>query len=85
MKINKIAVVLILAILGNGCVTERLGEGKVDGPGFENCPEQRPEMCAQVYSPVCGELNDGSRTTFSNGCTACAGKEVVGFHIGECK
>jgi hypothetical protein len=42
------------------------------------CTDPRPEICTQNYAPVCGVHEDGSRQTYSNGCTACSNPEVVG-------
>ncbi len=61
------------------------------------CSEnQRPEMCAQVYQPVCGQLKSDSRETapekkregewktYGNACTACADHQVIGYRQGTC-
>ena len=42
------------------------------------CTDPRPEICTQNYAPVCGIHEDGSRQTYSNGCTACSNPAVVG-------
>lgn len=60
------------------------------------CPEQRPEMCAQIYQPVCGIMDTGVRCvttpcpsstqkTFGNACTACAEIRVSQYRDGECE
>lgn len=60
------------------------------------CPEQRPEMCAQIYQPVCGLVDTGVRCvttpcpsstqkTFGNACTACAEASVNQYRAGECQ
>ena len=48
------------------------------------CTDPRPEICAQNYAPVCGVHRDGSRSTYSNGCTACNNLDVVGALPGAC-
>ncbi len=48
------------------------------------CIEPRPEICTQDYTPVCGVHRDGSRSTYSNGCTACSNLDVVGAMPGAC-
>ena len=53
-------------------------------PDVSQCVEPRPEMCTQDYTPVCGVHNDGSRQTYSNGCTGCANPDVVGVIPGPC-
>ena len=57
------------------------------GDEFANlnlCTDPRPEICTQNYAPVCGVHADGSRSTYSNGCTACSNPEVVGSLPGAC-
>lgn len=64
---------------------------------LEMCSEeQRPEMCAQFYKPVCGQLKDSAEKasaeqqldsewkTYGNACTACADHQVVGYKPGAC-
>jgi len=52
--------------------------------GFIQCEDLRPEVCTQNYVPVCGELNDGSWTTYSNACSACSDMNVVRDHPDPC-
>jgi alkaline phosphatase D len=49
------------------------------------CTEPRPQVCTMDYRPVCGERDDYSYKTYSNGCNACSDPEVVGYVEGECK
>lgn len=64
---------------------------------LQMCSEnQRPEMCAQVYQPVCGQLKsdtreaapekkrEGAWKTYGNACTACADHQVIGYKQGAC-
>jgi hypothetical protein len=48
------------------------------------CSEPRPEVCTREYAPVCGYKSDGESKTYSNGCTSCTDKEVIGYKNGEC-
>ena len=48
------------------------------------CSEPRPEVCTREYDPVCGYKSDRESKTYSNGCSACAEKEIIGFTNGEC-
>ena len=48
------------------------------------CTEPRPQICTMDYKPVCGQLQDGSFKTYSNGCGSCSDPEVVGYREGEC-
>lgn len=52
---------------------------------LETCPEVRPEICTMDYNPVCGNLANNEQRTYSNGCTACADTQVVGYTPGECR
>jgi cytochrome c5 len=54
-------------------------------PRFTSCPEPRPQICPQVYNPVCGATVDGGRRTFGNSCAACAEKDVRGHSPGVCQ
>jgi hypothetical protein len=59
------------------------------------CHEPRPEMCAQMYDPVCAQRDTGIRcvTTpcdsseareYSNACEACRDPKVVSYVPGPC-
>lgn len=48
------------------------------------CKNPRPEMCTMDYKPVCGVLSDDATKTFSNACSACSDKAVLGYNNGEC-
>jgi hypothetical protein len=48
------------------------------------CKEPRPEVCTADYVPVCGIHKDGTSKTYSNGCSACSHKEVVGYNADVC-
>lgn len=48
------------------------------------CPEPRPELCAQIYQPVCAETSDGQPKTYASGCMACTDPKVIGYRDGEC-
>jgi hypothetical protein len=66
------------------CLTGILPACTTDSSPLETCSEPRPEICTQQYDPVCGTLDDGSRKTYSTGCTACSDQKVVGWIPGEC-
>lgn len=42
-----------------------------------------PEVCTQVYQPVCGTDPSGKRTTYSNACFARVAK-ATNVSPGEC-
>ena len=48
------------------------------------CSEPRPQICTMDYRPVCGQHDDGSTGTYSNGCGACSEPSVVGHSPGAC-
>jgi alkaline phosphatase D len=48
------------------------------------CTDPRPQVCTMDYRPVCGQLNDGSFKTYSNGCTACSDLLVTAYEEGAC-
>ena len=57
------------------------------------CDEERAEMCAQVYAPVCATVNiqcikapcNPIKETFSNSCEACRNALVPSYTVGACK
>lgn len=93
---------LVLAI--NGCKDDSVtsaqsvtqgDEVQNDAESYVNCPEVRPEMCTQMYDPVCGLMDSGIRCittpcpstthkTFGNACTACSDEKVTSYFDGEC-
>lgn len=65
-------------------------------PEWIACPQQRAEVCAQIYKPVCATLDTQVRCvttpcpsqntkTFSNSCMACTNRNVTGFIDSACK
>jgi cytochrome c5 len=53
-------------------------------PSTTRCTEPRPQMCTQIYSPVCAAAADGTKKTYGNSCSACAEKIVVSHTPGTC-
>lgn len=66
---------------------------------FVRCPDQRPEVCTQQYTPACGYFDQSDedsseesgasekhaqKKTFGNACTACADSRVIGYTPGAC-
>jgi hypothetical protein len=49
------------------------------------CGDPRPEMCMEIYQPVCGTSKDGSHRTYGNSCHACADAAVISYLPGACK
>ena len=73
----------LLALLGYGC-SATPGKQASPDPRLVECTDPRPQACTMHYDPVCGNLEDGGRQTYSNGCTACADQQVLGHRPGEC-
>ncbi len=49
------------------------------------CREPRPQICMEIYMPVCGGAKDGSLRTYPNSCQACAHADVVSYVPGACE
>lgn len=72
-------------------------EPVVKEDGFVQCSAPRPEICYELYQPVCATRDNGVRcvttpcpstdvATYSNDCKACADPAVQGFfNGGACK
>jgi hypothetical protein len=76
----------LFSIMTFGCIS---GSNNTSGissseDNFINCGEKRPEICTMDYVPVCAELDDGSRKTYSNACGACSDKNVIGYQANPC-
>jgi hypothetical protein len=76
----------LLCIITIGCISDSNNTSGTSSPkdGFINCGENRPEICTMEYVPVCAELDDGTRKTYSNACSACSDKDVVRYQINPC-
>ena len=76
----------LFSIMTIGCIS---GANSTSGispseDSFVRCGEQRPEICTMEYVPVCAILDDGSRKTYSNACSACSDKDVVKYQVNAC-
>lgn len=90
------AALALLALLTAGCP----GASSDSAPASEGsvqqaCEEPRPEVCIQIYAPVCAQRDTGIRcvTTpcpsaepreYPNGCEACRDPKVLSFAPGPC-
>jgi hypothetical protein len=85
----RMAVLALPCIIGctaqPGVAQEPPPQPKLTVPADKFCSEPRPEMCMELYQPVCGFTKDGTSKTYGNSCHACANHEVVRFTPGECK
>jgi hypothetical protein len=59
------------------------------------CEDPRPELCAQLYEPVCADRDNGvrcvtapcnstERREYPNGCEACRDPRVLSYVLGPC-
>lgn len=51
----------------------------------QTCKNPRPQMCTQIYMPVCALLKDGEYKTYASDCTACSDEEVISYTADACK
>lgn len=49
------------------------------------CESPRPEMCAQVYEPVCATTRSGDKRTYPSSCHACMDDKVESQAPGKCQ
>lgn len=80
-----------------GCGRSNAGEGALNTPALQPCHEPRPEICYEVFAPVCAQLHDPQvrcvnapcpstrQATYVNDCKACADPQVQGFVPGQCQ
>ncbi len=82
---------MLLAFSLSGCSRSDAQEpdnvfsGNISGNNFTECREPRPEICYEVFAPVCASKDTEERVTFSNDCTACSDPAVRGFVAGQCR
>jgi len=64
-------------------------------PVVATCKEPRPQVCPQIYDPVCATRDTGIRCitapcpsselkTMGNACSACSDPKVSSYVKGEC-
>lgn len=97
-----IAVGFLSACMQLGATEEGIKNGEAKEPvalneEFVQCSTPRPEICYELYQPVCATRDNGVRcvttpcpateiATYSNDCKACADPTVLGFvKGGACK
>lgn len=99
------AILTALALLALGCPATPPGAETSPGPTApgevvsepeqQACGEPRPELCVQLYDPVCAQRDTGVRcvTTpcdstepreYPNGCEACRDAKVLSYAPGPC-
>jgi hypothetical protein len=75
---------LALSLLAPGSLAQE-PQPKLTVPDLHLCTDPRPQMCPEVYIPVCGFTKDGTAHTYPNSCHACARPEIVRYTQGACK
>ncbi len=88
---------ILLTVALSGCSRSDAEGNMVNTLSFQQCREPRPEICYEVFQPVCATLNDPAircliapcpsnlRATYANDCKACADPQVQGFVAGQCQ
>jgi len=86
----------LLALLCLGCAADAENAGDPPADDVHHaCESPRPELCAQLYDPVCAQRDTGVRcvTTpcdstepreYPNACEACADPKVLSYTRGPC-
>jgi Kazal-type serine protease inhibitor domain len=83
LRLAALFIVGISATLSSaGCADDT---PKLTVPTLAFCSEPRPQMCTELYQPVCGVTKAGQQQTYGNACTACTHPEVIRYTPGECK
>lgn len=88
---------IVAALLGLACQGAHAdAEPASAEPARQACEDPRPEVCAQLYQPVCAERDTGVRcvTTpcdstepreYPNACEACGDARVLSYVVGPCE
>ncbi len=88
-------VLLVTAL--SGCSRSNAADGMANMVAFQQCREPRPEICYEVFAPVCAQVTDPLircvnapcpstlQATYVNDCKACADPKVQGFTAGQCQ
>ena len=78
---TRAALIFILAVSGAVCA-QAAGRDRSTMLA-QATPGTPPEVCTEVYQPVCGTNPSGMRTTYSNACFARAAR-ATNVTPGEC-
>ena len=77
MKLRSLPFVMLVLVSACQSTPEKLSH-------LTDCPEERPQVCTMIYTPVCATEKDGQLRTYSSDCTACSHEEVLGYQQGMC-
>jgi hypothetical protein len=76
---------VLAAVCLSGCNSTAEQQPDPLPAGWVQCPAERPQVCTQIYRPVCAWLPDsGEWRTYASDCTACADPAVAGHLPGQC-
>jgi len=93
----RLALALGLSLCSSVGCSQTTGDTQTGpGPEFTACTDPRPEVCAQMYEPVCASVDTGVRCittpcpsaelkSYPNACEACRDPNVEGYQPGECE
>ena len=76
-------IVLGIALAGSAHAADAIRAGSLLLAQGTPAPGAPPQVCAEVYQPVCGTSPSGMRTTYSNACFARAAM-ATNVTPGEC-
>jgi len=82
-QLRPAASIMLASLLVGACMAQETPKPTTPPPGL--CTEPRPQMCMEIYLPVCGFTKDGIARTYPNSCQACAHAEVARYEAGQCR
>ena len=98
IKMNRLLMISIFCVAAffiSACAPSKKVEQNSPHAKFNQCPDERPQMCTREYLPVCATRDTGVRCvaapcpsseqkTYANACTACADEKVSGYIADSC-
>lgn len=85
LSVGGVLLLLLLAGCSRSDADEVVAQTAAAGSFFP-CREPRPEICYEVFAPVCASLGgSGMQETYANDCQACADPQVSGYVAGACQ
>ncbi len=86
MVIRRLVILGFCILVSSSCTVSHNEKRPTEYSGnYIECVQIRPEMCAQVFEPVCAKLGALNWKTYSNACRACADRNVIGFTTAPCE
>ena len=78
-------IVVLLQACGSTDTKPRRSQITESALDVVQCLEPRPQICTQVYIPVCAIMTDGTKRTYPSGCAACSDPSVVRYRPNRCE